>query len=60
MGKVFYELRTVGSSRYAVNYHDGVKSHGDGSKFFDIAIFSNKRNKDRFLRNLRRQGYAER
>lgn len=55
--KVFNEMQNVGRARYLVNYHDGVKTHNDGSLFFDIAIFSNKVKKDRFVIGLRQQGY---
>ncbi len=55
--KVFYEMENVGSSKYTVNYHDGIKTHNDGSAFFDIKIFSNKRKKNKFVRELIQQGY---
>jgi hypothetical protein len=42
-----------------VNHHDGVQTHKDGSPFFGIALFSNKRKKDRFVKGLRQQGYKE-
>ena len=49
----------VGRSRHIVNYHDGVKTHSDGSPFFDIAIFSNQRKLNAFVSRLRRSGYGE-
>lgn len=41
--KHFNILYNVGSSKYVVNYHDGLKTHKDGSEFYDIALFDNKR-----------------
>jgi hypothetical protein len=57
--KVFNETQNIGRAKYVVNYHNGEKTHGDGSPFFDIAIFSNKRKKSRFVRGLRREGYKQ-
>lgn len=58
--KRYYEMMNVGMAKYVVNFHDGVKTHSDGSPFYDIATFSNKRAKDRFIRSLRADGYIER
>ena len=33
----------VGKVKYLVSYCDGTKFHKDGSKFWDIAIFKNKK-----------------
>lgn len=60
MGKQFYEQSNVGKCRYVVSYHDGAKSYGDGSPFYDISIFSTKREKDAFVRKLLAEGYRER
>jgi hypothetical protein len=57
-GKVFNEMHHVGRrGNYLVNYHDGSKTHPDGSPFFDVQLFRNKRKKDQFVRALLRQGY---
>lgn len=56
--RLYNEMQNVGECRYLVNYHDGVKTHPDGSPFFDVSIFSNKRVKDRFVRKLRAAGYT--
>ena len=59
--KQFYEMMNIGRAKYVVRYHDGVKKHNDGSPFleslFDIEIFSNKRKKERRVKELRQQGY---
>jgi hypothetical protein len=56
----YYEQSNVGTAKYVVNYHDGIKKHNDGSPFFDVAIFSNKKKKAAFIRTLRAGGYTER
>jgi len=55
--KKYYLLDNVGTVKYTVNYHDGVKTHRDGSKFYDIALFSNKKKRDRFVSGLEKEGY---
>ena len=56
-----YNVRTnIGAARYVVNFHDGVKTHADGSPFYDCHIIGNKRDLARFTRELRRVGYVER
>ena len=47
----------IGSSKYVVNFHDGVKAHGDGSAFFDVRIFSSRVKMDSFVRSLVGDGY---
>lgn len=42
----------VGKAKYVVSYHI-CKLHEDGSKFFDIAIFSNKKNMNLFVKQLK-------
>jgi len=58
--KEFSEMHNVGRAKYVVNHHDGIKRHEDGSRFFDIAIFSNKRNKNKFVKGLLASGYKAR
>lgn len=49
----------LGKVKYVVNYHDGAKLNPDGSPFYDLATFTNKRGMDAFVRDLNRQGYIE-
>jgi len=56
----FYEMFNVGRARYVVNFHDGTKTHSDGSPFYDIRIFGNKKDKARFVKSLLAKGYTER
>lgn len=58
--KLYYEMYNVGKAKYVVNYHDGQSTHGDGSPFWYIAIFQNKRHKQVFIRQLIARGYQER
>jgi len=58
--KEFREMSNVGKAKYVVNYHDGVKRHSDGSPFFDIATFRNKRKKTEFVKGLLASGYKAR
>lgn len=56
--KRFNTQTNIGKAKYVVNHHDGEKKHKDGSDFFDIAIFKNKRLFTKFVNDLKRQGYA--
>lgn len=57
--KKFYIQQNVGTAKYLVNYYNGVKKHEDGSDFYDIAIFSNKKKLDDFVKELKSKGYIE-
>ena len=48
----------VGKAKYLVSYHDGQKTHNDGSPFFDISIFKNQRTMKQFIRELESLGYS--
>lgn len=58
--KMFNEQQNIGKVKHVVNYHDGEEIHKDGSPFFDIAIFKNKRKKDEFVKELLSKGYRKR
>ena len=47
----------VGRSKYVVNFHDGKKKHDDGSDFYDIKIFKNKKKLADFENDLKALGY---
>lgn len=57
MKTFYYEQSNIGRAKYVVNYHDGVKTHPDGSPFYDAAIFRNKVKKDRFVGKLLAENY---
>ena len=48
------EQYRVGHAKYVVNYYTG-KKHQDGSDFYDIAIFKNKKVKNNFINTLNAQ-----
>ena len=55
-----YQIQyNIGMAKYVVNFHDGVKTHPDGSDFYDIACFSSKRKMSAFIKELTSKGYKE-
>jgi hypothetical protein len=59
MQKVFNTMHNVGKAKYVIKYHDGEKTHKDGSPFFDISIFKNKRLFEKEQKDLIKQGYKQ-
>ena len=57
--KTFNTMNNIGTAKYVVNYHDGVSTHKDGSPFFGIAIFRNKKKLNAFTKGLKAAGYVE-
>jgi len=57
--KTYHIQYNIGKARYVVSFHDGHKTHPDGSPFFDIAIFTNKRGLLKAIDRLEKQGYRE-
>ena len=49
----------IGTAKYVVNYHDGVSTHNDGSPFFGIRIFKNKKKLKTYTDQLKADGYIE-
>ena len=58
--KVYDVYTGVGKSKYAVFYHDGIKTHQDGSPFDDLRLFKNKTELKKFINSLIKDGYKER
>jgi hypothetical protein len=58
-GKTYNIMHNVGKSKYVVNFHDGVKKHSDGSRFFDIEIFKNLKELKAFTKKLDSEGYKK-
>jgi hypothetical protein len=56
--KTFYLMDNVGSAKYTVNFNDGIQQHKDGSPFFDIRLFNNKKKRDKFVKELKNEGYV--
>jgi hypothetical protein len=57
--KTFNIMYNVGKSKYIVRFHNGEKIHTDGSKFFDINIFKNKKTLNKFVSELIIVGYIK-
>ena len=57
--KMYNVMFSIGRAKYVVNYHDGIKTHGDGSPFFDISIFRNKVDLNNFVDALERNKYKK-
>lgn len=55
--KRFKRQDGIGKAKYTISYHDGKKKHKDGSDFFDIKIFKNKKDLSDFVGTLVKQGY---
>ena len=60
MKKKFYIMYNIGKAKYVISFYNGVKTHSDGSPFYDIKIFQNKKNLESFKKQLIQEGYSER
>ncbi len=59
MGKKYNVQYGVGKSKYVVNFQEGVKKHKDGSNFYDIQTFRNKKKMELFTKKLSKEGYTK-
>ena len=57
MNKFYHIHYNVGKCKYVISYHDGIKKHKDNSNFYDIAIFHNKKDLNKFEKNLLKNNY---
>ena len=57
--KLYNQQFNIGKARYIVNFHDGIKKHEDGSNFYDMKIFRNKKDLIQFINKLESNGYAK-
>lgn len=57
--KKYYIQNNIGKAKYVVNYHNGIAKHYDGSEFFDITIFKNKIKLNKFVKELKKDGFIE-
>ncbi len=55
--KTFYTQGNIGKVKYVVCFHDEESTHNDGSPFFGIKIFKNKKKLSGFIANLQKTGY---
>jgi hypothetical protein len=58
MAKNYYPQYNIGSVKYVLNFHDGEKSHDDGSPFYDIRTFKNKVKFNSAIKSLQNSGYV--
>lgn len=57
--KAFKVNPGIGSSKYSISSHDGVKKHKDGSDFYDIKIFKNKVDLEKGIKDYKSKGFVE-
>ena len=57
---MFYTQNNIGHAKYCVSFHDGIHKHPDGSDFYGIRIFKNKKKLNAFTNSLINNGYKER
>jgi len=57
--KLYKTMTNIGSTKYFVSFHDGKKTHKDGSPFFDGRGFSDKKKFTKFVHGLEKEGYKE-
>ena len=55
--KTYNTMQNIGRAKYVINFHNGVKQHEDGSRFFDIHIFKNKKLFTKAINKLKKEGY---
>ena len=59
-GKKVYKVKqNIGKSKFVVDFHDGKKKHRDGSDFFDMKIFNNKKDLEKFEKELKSKGFVK-
>ena len=57
--KKYNTQSNIGNVKYVVNFHDGLKTHSDGSEFYDIRCFKNKKRMKEFIKELESNGYVK-
>ena len=57
--KRFRVTNNVGKVKYLLSYHNGQKKHNDGSDFFDISCFKNKKKLNSFIEELIQENYLQ-
>ena len=57
--KSFYVQTSIGKAKYVCSYHNEGENNPDGSDFYDVAIFSNKKKLKHFIKKLTINGYIE-
>jgi len=52
-------MYNIGKVKYVINYHNGIDKHNDGSDFFGIYTFHNKRKFEAKIKALKNDGYIQ-
>ena len=55
----FNTMFNVGTAKYVINYHTTGEKHRDGSPFYGIMCFNNKKKFEAAIKSLKAQGYYE-
>ena len=55
----FNVMFNVGTAKYVINYHTTGEKHTDGSPFYGIKTFQNRKDFDTCIKSLKDQGYYE-
>jgi putative NIF3 family GTP cyclohydrolase 1 type 2 len=55
--KLYYIQFNIGKAKYVISYHNGIDKHKDGSNFYGIRIFHNKKKLADFEKQLLNSGY---
>ena len=55
----FHTTDNIGSVKYTISYFDGVQKHKDGSDFYGIKCFSNKKKYQSAIKALLKIGYTQ-
>jgi hypothetical protein len=57
MKKYKVEIHQIGKVKHAISFYDGKQKHKDGSPFWDIACFKNKKKLVKYEKGLIKKGY---
>ena len=57
--KAYNTMYGIGSAKYVLNFHNGIKTHPDGSPFFDMELFKNKKKLQSCIKELESNGYIK-
>jgi hypothetical protein len=57
--KRFNTMYNIGKVKYVINYHNGIDKHNDGSDFFGIYTFKNKKKFEAKIKKLKIEGYTQ-
>ena len=55
--KVYNTMQNIGKVKYVINFHNGIDKHRDGSRFFGIKTFHNKKDFTKAIAKMIKDGY---